>query len=28
MSEHNKEDKAAIASFRRWLDGFNARDVN
>ena len=28
MSEHKKEEKAAIASFRRWLDGFNARDVN
>ncbi len=28
MSEHKKEEEAAIASFRRWLDGFNARDVN
>ena len=28
MSKHNKEEKAAIASFRRWLDGFNARDVD
>ena len=28
MPEHKKEEEAAIASFRRWLDGFNARDVN
>ncbi len=28
MSEHKKEEEEAIASFRRWLDGFNARDVN
>ena len=28
MSEHKKEEEAAIASFRRWLDGFNKRDVN
>ena len=28
MSKHNREEKAAIASFRRWLDGFNARDLS
>ena len=28
MSEYKKAEESAVASFRRWLAGFNARDVD